>query len=107
MVPQQQIPLQYIFGSVKDIELTQRTWRRKAEEFGIDDWNQLECWVRTQRDEVGRITDPNRKPSGSGADQLTDRQKWVIDNFGFVSRFMRRHDVSKRKIAGLVSCDEI
>ena len=91
----------------KDIELKQSTWKQKAKELGIEDWNRLERWVRTQRDEVGRLTDPYRKPSLSRPDQLTDRQKWVMDNFGFMSRFMRRHAVSKRTFGGLVSCDEI
>ncbi|XP_041349356.1 uncharacterized protein LOC121368683 [Gigantopelta aegis] len=81
----------------KNKEKRQRIMKEKAQQFGISA-EQLTIWLKSIRDRAGKIT--KKQPSGSGAQPLTDRDKWVLDNFGYIQNYMRRVAEGKRKKGG-------
>ena len=57
----------------------------------------------SMRTSVGMLTDPCKKPSGGAARILTDRDNWIMANFGYLERHIKRVDPGKRKKGGQLS----
>lgn len=78
-------------------ELRERAYEEKAKELGIPDKKQLKTWVKSMRDRVGKI---ENMPSGSGAESLSERDQWIWDSFGHLTKHIRRTQEGKRKKGG-------
>lgn len=60
---------------------------------------QLITWIKLMWDRAGKLI--KRKASGSKDNEdLSVRDKWIEDNFGYLNSYMRRVIESKRKIGG-------
>ena len=46
------------------------------------------------------MIDTTGKPPGTGADILSDRDKWIKDEFGYIQQYMKRVAEGKRKKGG-------
>ena len=55
------------------------------------------------RKSAGKLTDPTKKPSGGAARILTDRDNWIMENFGYLEKHIKRIDSGKRKKGGQLS----
>lgn len=73
----------------KDTALKNAKWLAKADQYGIQDWRDLKTWVESMRSLVGRLTRDTSK-SGSGRKELTDRDRWVKEKFGFLGPHIAR-----------------
>ena len=61
---------------------------------------QLKVWTDSMRTTLGKLT---RKKSGQEAKDYTDREKWILENFGYLTDHIRRIGPEKRKQGGQVS----
>jgi len=61
---------------------------------------QLKTWIDSMRTAVGKLTDPTKKPSGGAAKVRSDRDDWIIENFGYLEKHIKRVDAGKRKKGG-------
>ena len=55
---------------------------------------QLRTWIESMRTTVGKIT-RNTSDSRDDARTMTDREKWVMDSFGFLQDHIRRITVTR------------
>ena len=58
----------------------------KALSFSLSSGPRLKCWVDSLRTQYGKLT---KRASGSGG-RLSDRDKWILDKFSFLSRHIYR-----------------
>ena len=86
----------------KRIDIKSRIIDQKAKELGCTA-QQLKTWIDSMRTSVGKLTDPSKKPSGGAARILTDRDNWIMENFGYLERHIKRVDAGKRKKGGQLS----
>lgn len=73
-----------------DFKKTHLKWdvmAQKAAEFPDCVAKQIKRFTDTMRTTYGRIT---KQPSGSGAKELTDRDKWLLDNLSFLKDHIDR-----------------
>lgn len=73
----------------KDTALKVSKWEAKASEIGLQEWRPLKTWVESMRSQVGRITRDISK-SGLERKELTERDKWVKQKFGFLGPHIAR-----------------
>lgn len=78
----------------KDIALKKSVWERKAEELSIN-VKSLNTWYYSVTTRVGKLTNQS---SASSSRVLTDRDEFILKNFGFlksqIARMPSRHAVS-------------
>ena len=86
----------------KRVDIKSRIIDEKATELGCTT-QQLKTWIDSMRTAVGKITDPAKKPSGGAAKVLTDRDSWIMENFGYLEKHIKRVDAGKRKKGGQLS----
>ena len=55
------------------------------------------------RTSVGKLTDPAKTPSIGAARILTDWDNWIMENFGYLEKHIKRVDAGKRKEGGQLS----
>jgi hypothetical protein len=72
----------YKFGSEKT-----KLWAEQAEKMKFTA-DQLSAWWKNIRSTYGKLTAPGK--SGSGAKVLSDREKWIMQNFGFMKDHISR-----------------
>ena len=84
----------------KQIDRKARIMEEKAVEIGCTA-QQLKTWIDSMRTTVGKLTDPTKKQSEDRI--LTDRENWILENFRYLERHIRRVDTRKRKTGGKVS----
>ena len=71
----------------KDIAKKVNLWNEKANELNIEGGSMLKTWYNSIRSKVGKITDTK---SGSAARTLTDRDQFLLANFGFLAPHISR-----------------
>lgn len=71
----------------KDTAKKVRLWDMKAEELGVCNGPQLRTWYESVRTRVGKVSD---KKSGSARVELTERDTFIMLNFGFLSSHISR-----------------
>ncbi|XP_053364978.1 uncharacterized protein LOC128534537 isoform X2 [Clarias gariepinus] len=81
----------------KNREKKSRVVSEKAQQLGIT-VDQLTTWLKSMRDRTGKLT--KKQPSGSGTLPMTDRDKWLLENFGYIQNFMKRVAEGKRNKRG-------
>ncbi|KAF5888694.1 histone-lysine N-methyltransferase PRDM9-like, partial [Clarias magur] len=84
----------------KNREKRSRVVSEKAQQLGVTA-DQLTTWVKSMRDRTGKLT--KKQLSGSGRLPMTDRGKWILENFGYIQNFMKRVAEGKRKKRGQLS----
>nr|XP_054766060.1 PAX-interacting protein 1-like [Lytechinus pictus] len=62
-------------------------WNDKANELNVETMSMLKTWYESVRTKVGKLTDSK---SGSAARNLTDRERFLKANFGFLSSHISR-----------------
>eukprot|EP00057_Strongylocentrotus_purpuratus_P021220 XP_011675694.1 PREDICTED: uncharacterized protein LOC105443788 [Strongylocentrotus purpuratus] len=60
---------------------------------------QLKVWIDSMRTSVGKLT---KKKSGQEAKEYTDRERWILENFGYLTDHIKRVGSEKRKQGGQV-----
>ena len=60
-------------------------WAEGAKTIGVTE-AELMLWYRNMRTRLGRLVKDKLK-SGSGAEDLTDRDKWILDRFAFLRTY--------------------
>ena len=86
----------------KRIDIKTKVIDEKAAELGCTT-QQLKTWIDSMRTAVGKLTDPAKKPSGGAAKVRTDRDSWIMENFGYLEKHIKRVDAGKRKKGGQLS----
>jgi len=80
----------------KRIDIKTRILDEKAAEL-LCTTQQLKTWIDSMRTAVGKLTDPAKKPSGGTVRVLTDRDSWIMENFGYLEKHIKRLNARKRK----------
>ena len=76
--------------SMKDYKNSQkklRLWEEKTAEMGLDSVASLKTWYESIRTKVGKVS---TKKSGSASKDRTDRDEFIMSNFGFLSTHISR-----------------
>ena len=68
------------FIYVKDTNMKKRVWETQAKKMGLD-VKQLHTWYESVRSKIGKLTD---RKLGSATKELSDRDKYLLDKFGFL-----------------------
>ena len=71
----------------KDTAKKTSMWNDKAAELDLESGALLRTWYESVRSKVGKLTD---KKSGSNTKDLTDRDTFLMSNFGFLSKHISR-----------------
>jgi len=66
---------------------------------------QLKQFLDSMRTRYSRLTDPKKKKSGQASVDLTDRDKWVLERFGFLKNHIVR--VSSRSTTKVSSINTL
>ncbi|MEW8548748.1 MAG: hypothetical protein AB2693_35045 [Candidatus Thiodiazotropha sp.] len=82
----------------KDIHMKDALWREQAGKMDKD-INELKVWYKSLRTRYGRL---RKMPSGSGVQELSDRDRWILQKL----EFLRPHivDVPKRTTVSVSIC---
>lgn len=72
--------------SYKDSGRKKKLWDDKAEELNIE-YDVLRVWYESIRSKIGKLT---ASKSGSAAKEETDRDKFIMSNFGFLKEHISR-----------------
>ena len=86
----------------KRIDIKSRIIDEKAKELSCTA-QQLKTWIDSMGTSVGKLTDPTKKPSGGEAKILTDRDNWIMENFGYLEKHIKRVHAGKKKKGGQLS----
>lgn len=87
----------------KNKEKRQRVTQEKAEQLEITA-EQLITWLKSRQDRAGNIT--MKQPSGSGAQLLTENDKWVLNNFGYIQNY-KKHSRRQEKERAVIITEKI
>ena len=68
----------------KDIQMKDALWREQAEKMDKDA-NELKVWYKSLRTRYGRL---KKMPSGSGAPEFSDRDKWILQKLEFLRPYI-------------------
>lgn len=71
----------------KDSRKKNRLWQEKAEDLGVESGALLKVWYESVRTKVGKISD---KKSGLAHKDLTERDTFLMSNFGFLATHISR-----------------
>lgn len=101
---QEQLMLEYLQANemLWDIKQTDyrrvdkknKLWEEQAKALGKT-VEHLQGWFKSLRDNHTRL---HKNKSGDGATELTQREKWILDNFGFLKRVVRHRPEPVRSV---------
>ena len=71
----------------KDMAKKTDLWNSKAAELDLESESMLKTWYESVRTKVGKLSD---KKSGSATKDMTDRDTFLMQNFGFLASHIER-----------------
>ena len=71
----------------KEIDHRNSLWQEQADSLGFSA-DQLKVWWDGLRNRWGQLTKPGK--SGSGIVTMTERQRWIVQNFAFLQPYIVR-----------------
>jgi hypothetical protein len=84
--------------SFKQPQLKMQLYDEKAAQLDIGySGAQVKAWVESMRTVVGKLTNPKKMAENHEPKTLTERETWILENFGFVEKYVMRR--SSRKVS--------
>ena len=63
----------------------------------------IQAWYKTNRTALSKLTKPK---SGDGAPEHSEHDKWVLDKFGFIAKYINRQKATSKTMGGLPPVDQ-